>query len=677
MQYWTPRKVKNALQLENSTVTYKKELYSNSIVTFDIETTSYKEGERLASWCYIWQVCVNGRTFYGRKLEEFLELLTILHTETKGRVIIWVHNLGFETQFLRDYLDFEIFARKPHKPIKARNDKYNIEFRCTLMLYQKSLASLSEETKVKKLVGDLDYSLIRTIDTKLTKKELAYCEHDVLVVYEKILQELETYKFPCNIPLTQTGKVRRVVKSLYDNDLNYKNKVRKWQPDTVKQFQMYCKAFQGGYTHANAMYTGELVENVASYDFTSSYPYVMVSEKFPRKFYKYPVTRFESMNPEKAYLLYVKFNNIKCVKDNVYISAGKCDALCWPIYDNGRVVSADSLTLWVTEYDVDIICQTYKFDSYTILESWTSIKAYLDIKYVNYILDLYENKTALKNVAGAEKLYVESKQYINSLYGMFATQTIRDEVTFINNEWDVHKLTPEEVQEKLNKAKTSWGTILCFQWAIYVTAIARYNLWTGGIIPHDCEVLYCDTDSVKIIGDDSYIETYNKQVIAKLRRVSNDRGIPFNRFQPADPKGERHLLGLFDYEGTYKRFITLGAKRYAYEDNEGLHVTVSGVNKERGAIALGNIENFKDGFVFLPEYTGKLTLWYLGEQEPITVTDYQGHTTTMFNRFGVYMEPTTYNLSLSPQYEDYLYTLAVKQSTTWSGHLTYSEEVDA
>ena len=62
--------------------------------------------------------------------------------------VIWVHNLPFEFHFIKDMLAHwdDVFARQPHKPIKAVSEKYpNIEFRCTYSLTRLSLAEWAKE----------------------------------------------------------------------------------------------------------------------------------------------------------------------------------------------------------------------------------------------------------------------------------------------------------------------------------------------------------------------------------------------------------------------------------------------------------------------------------------------------------------------------------------------------
>ena len=102
------------------------------------------------------------------------------------------------------------------------------------------------------------------------------------------------------------------------------------------------------------------------------------------------------------------------------------------------------------------------------------------------------------------------------------------------------------------------------------------------------------TGTVKFIDDGAIsFDEYNKG--RKQDSIKNG-GVA------ADPAGREHYLGLYEHDGTYKRFVTMGAKKYAYEDLSGkLHITVAGVGKSKGAVELfqrGGIEAFKEGFTF-------------------------------------------------------------------------------
>lgn len=48
----------------------------------------------------------------------------------------------------------------------------------------------------------------------------------------------------------------------------------------------------------------------------------------------------------------------------------------------------------------------------------------------------------------------------------------------------------------------------------------------------------------------------------------------------ADREGRRHYIGVFEPDGHYTSFISQGAKRYAYiDDDDHMNITVSGVSK--------------------------------------------------------------------------------------------------
>ena len=208
----------------------------------------------------------------------------------------------------------------------------------------------------QKLVGNLDYMLIRNSKTVLNEKELSYCENDCLVVYEYIKKELETYNTLNKLPLTSTGHVRKELKNDIIKDYSYRNEVRKSINVDGHVYNLLLKAFAGGYTHANWIHAGKIINNVDSFDETSAYPYVMTTHKFPStKFKKINITKFEELKNYFAYLITVKFTNIRSKYFNNIISLSKCNSLYKGRYDNGRIIGADELEITVTDVDLRLI----------------------------------------------------------------------------------------------------------------------------------------------------------------------------------------------------------------------------------------------------------------------------------------------------------------------------------
>lgn len=228
----------------------KRKKYDNNIYTFDIETTSYiildgkqhntidylefseKEKERALyqGTMYVWMFGINDTIYYGRTYDELYQFLNrIEYYCTYNKKIVYVHNLAFEFNWLRNKFKFKnVMARKSRKVMKCELEEFNIEFRCTLFMTNSKLEKIPElyKLEVKKLVGNLDYSKIRHSNTKLSKKELEYCENDCLVLYEYIKKQLEKYETCKNTPITSTGFVRRELKELIKENWDYKNKTK-------------------------------------------------------------------------------------------------------------------------------------------------------------------------------------------------------------------------------------------------------------------------------------------------------------------------------------------------------------------------------------------------------------------------------------------------------------------
>ena len=676
MKYWTEYKGHEV------DILGQKKKIDNTIYTFDIETTSYlilddkiisardyqtlSEDEQQScikqACMYIWQFSINDQVYYGRTWDEFKLFLNRLEQNDNTRKIVFIHNLSFEFQALWSVLRIKsVMSRKARKLITCQLEDYNIELRCSLMLSNLKLEKIPDvyQLPVKKKVGDLDYTLLRTPATPLTDKELGYCEFDCLVTYWYIKTELETYERVDRLPITATGKVRKQLQHLVLSDKTYVRKLSNQINTDPKVYNMLVDAFAGGYTHANYIYADEVLHNVDSYDETSAYPYVLVTCKFPSKAFK-PCTikTVDDMVDGFAYLMTVKIKNIKCKYFNNFISTSKCKEIKgYPNYDNGRIITAREITITLTDVDLRFILDAYSYDSYEIVESYYSMYQYLPIEYVNFILDKYVLKTTLKNVEGKELEYAREKGAFNSLYGMTVTNTIRAEVEFSNFEdWIIKPLTNDDITTKLYKDKKRG--FLNFAWGVWCTAYARDNLLRR-VLDLDGWVAYCDTDSCKVVPgyDKSVFDQYNQSVEAKIRKVSEERNIPFERFAPADIKGNSHLLGVFECETgkgrtvTYDQFITQGAKKYAYSIDGDIHITVSGVPKS-GASCLKSLDEFRDDLVFDFEHTNKLTLAYNDNQIPAIITDYLGNEYKVTDKSGICMLPTTYELGKSLDYAE-------------------------
>lgn len=649
--------------------------YSKSILTFDIEVSSawikdgkvigYEKGLDAEYWNtlapvalpYIWQFSCDGTVYYGRELWDFEQVLQDIPTDLQ--CIIWVHNLSYEFQFLRNFLEWDsLFARTAHKPIKCVPKKYkNIEFRCSYFLTRLSLEAWGEQLGVHKAVGYLDYEKLRTPKTRLTEKEMFYAERDCLVVEAGIKTYIKRYSNQRSIPLTQTGTVRLEAKKRLMADTKYSGWIKKLVPKSAREYKMLQTIFAGGYTHANRWYAGEVIKgHIEHYDFASSYPTVMVCEKYPCAPWVY--TAEHEIPPEEkfsnfAYIIHVRFNQLNSISYNTYIQASK--SICYKAkYDNGRVISAESLEIWITEQDWITIKNNYEWGSLEVIHLYESRKDYLPKALVEYILELYANKTELKDVLGMEELYMQSKQYINAIFGMSVTAIIQANITLDGDLWITEQLTEELINNKLQLLRApnprEKKYFLSYSWGCWVTAYARRNLWKC-IEKCDGDLLYCDTDSIFVQGKHDFT-WYNEEVTEKLRQACEVMELDFSKTRPKTPKGKEKPLGVFAAEDNCTEFITLGAKRYVErrESDDKLHLTVSGINK--GAVALLNnrIENFRDGFNFDKdaECVKKRLSTYIDDMPQCEWPD--GYFSKY--KYGINLRRTGYILTMTDEYKE-------------------------
>ena len=701
----------------------KKEV--QNIITFDIETSNgfrqpdgttigfshelYKKNPEIyvkstpVSLMYVWQSAVEtgndifvfmGRTWAEYKM--FLEILSevvlcvssginvvgmprpIRQTLTKSLkktlpdVHVYVHNLGFEFQHLRNILNNEfsrshraVFARSMRKTMRAEATVAgcHLIYNDTLCLTVKSLKNWCKDEKlpVQKLEEPADYYLpVRTPETPLTPEEIAYSENDVVSMVYGMQKYRQKYGTLQNIPMTQTGEVRRQCQKLIAEQNEAWSNICA-QVSLATSFDDYVKlnrCFVGGWTHANSLYTGRVMENVKCFDFRSSYPAVMCSRRFPvGEFTPLNMTDFETLRNtpvnSRTRLFYVEFTatNICSKTFNTFWSSSKCEELENPVLDNGKIYSCDKIKTIMTDLDFDIFSKVYSYDSINFHEMKSAPADYLPTEFIDTILTYYEHKTSLKGVAGAESRYAEAKQFINSIYGVCVTKIITDIVSFVFD-WEKKEAGLMDYMESVSKSAKK-GPFTTYQIGVWVTAWARHNLWDA--IQHfDLKTVYCDTDSIKGLFTDEdlkWFDDYNANIWALCQQVASIRGIDIKKYAPVTPAGKVKELGYFDREDDCENFKTLGAKRYVDTVNGEIQCTIAGLPKASGVAKIHSIDDFQPDTVWDTEESGKLVSHYNDDQPICFWQDRDGKTFVSDDRYGICLQPTSFDMGMTEDYE--------------------------
>lgn len=635
--------------------------YKNVVCSFDIEATNIRDIKQ--SVMYVWQfaldeyfVCV------GRTWDEFKLFLSRLVEYLKKYVYlcVYVHNLSYEFEFLQGQFDIkssDVFAIKSRKILNLRLLNH-FEFRCSYLQSNMSLDVFTDKMQVahKKLSGEeYDYTKQRFYYTALSEKELKYCVNDVVGVVECIKTELKTDNDTLyTIPYTSTGYVRRDMKQAL-KECKY-NWLKSLQP-SFETYIMLRKAFRGGNTHANRFYvcdrddTGAIFDNdeVITMDMTSAYPAVILNKLFPvsefKKVERPSISILETcIKQNKACLMHIRFNNVSLKNNNYgcpYLAKDKCINIKNAIYDNGRILCADSVETWLTDIDYNIIKDIYNFDYENTIVYNLHIAKYgsLPDSIKAVVRKYFKMKTELKDIDGKEIFYTKMKNLLNAIYGMFAqnpvifdleyeeeTENIKGNVQVIKilgrtlkrfhnpieradygdckTESEIYekreRLRKEFIKNKIEELQTRAG--FPYQWGVWVCSWCRYMLHLGienvgkYYDPFMCYFVYCDTDSVKYSDPEKRVKWDELNNTIKAESLKND-GVAI------DKKGNTHIIGIYEPDKhTAKKFRTMGAKRYVYVDeNEELHITIAGVNKEKGAKQLqemGGISAFKDNITF-------------------------------------------------------------------------------
>lgn len=628
----------------------KKEYYAD-FMTFDIETTNIKRLQQ--SVMYLWAIHFNKRTYFGRTWKEFRKLCYYINQHAKAKVVCYIQNLSFEFQFFRGVLDFgddNVFLLDQRKVLRATYGM--IEFRCSYLLTNMSLGLFLDTMKVKNPKLKYNYSKYRYPWSQLQWIDYRYNANDVIGLY----QALRKYIFDINgddlitTPMTSTGYVRRDIKKVLKEQYNQEH-LRRIQPN-MTLLTFLREAFRGGDTHLSRYYYSTLLpaipgNKVISEDEKSAYPAVMMCHKYPMTPFSHvghiteETLKRKISSGNRAMIMRVAIYNIE-LRDNdfgsPYLSFSKCRNAQNYILDNGRILEADYLETTITDVDYRILrdIYTWKAGDFIIVDSYQSTYGKLPECVRSEIMTYFYNKEMLKKTD--PELYMKSKNKLNSIYGMTVQNPLKIEYKFTSSDNEYHEKVQDfdKIISDLIKKK-----FLPYQVGVWVTCWARMRLHRGRqCLNHPLDFVYCDTDSIKFL-DERNIKNFEK-LNEQLKREAIENDAYF-----IDDDGIGHYLGVYEFDGAYTQFISLGAKKYCYRDAEDhkLHLTLAGVSKKGVSELSNNIRNFQEGFIF--KRSAGLKAKYNDHVDFKTKID--GHELRITSN--VYLEKTTYEIRLTEDYE--------------------------
>lgn len=649
------------------------EEYRNIPAAFDVETTQTEMG----AYMYVWQLAIgwypeNYAILTGRTWAEFKNTLeTIRAALENSTLVIYVHNLSYEHSFMRRIIDSirrkngtdEMFATANRKPVRWVTDGF--EWRCSAALSHESLEEVGKHLvkyRVEKAAGNLDYKIPRNSKTPLSPVEWEYCYKDVEVVIAYIREKMEEHGSILDIPMTSTGEVRKDVRSYVLGDPDEEKYIRDGFI-TLPMYTLLKNAYQGGYVHASPYHAGEVLHNVGSIDFTSSYPAVILLKKYPAgsavyltgdKEIRQAIRRNpETGEPSPHWVARVRYHGLEWshALPDCTLSVSKCETDGKTVDLNGRIMHAQNdVVTYVSEIDHFWIQRNYFTRGYEFEEAVIYPRSdFLPLKLREKVMEYYRKKTTLKDVAGSEQEYMQSKARLNSIYGMMVTALLRESFETVGGVWQDPKTSTEKGKSKsLSNQLKSKGRFLNYVSGVYVTAWARNNLFDG-MENIGMDYVYSDTDSIKMLNPENhmeYIARYNEQI----RQASIEiYGIDeyYRSLAPADIKGKRHPIGEWDFEGVYTTFKALRAKAYLTETNGEYKLTLAGCGKKSGTRYFSSLSDpwsaFNTKMSLPPEVVDKLIPSHFDEPVTEVIADQYGNAETMTSPTGQRLEPVGFD----------------------------------
>lgn len=593
-------------------------------ICYDSEVSSFigSDGQKVGL-LYSWAVGNYDYGVLGRDVMEVVDLFLRIREVADNfhmEVICYVHNLMYDMSFLYKLLPLDkMFMVANRKILDCSMGK--LTFKDSLLLAGgrslDSVGKILEHHTIRKLVGNLDYNLIRTPETPMTQREIDYQINDIRVLGAYIAEKIESEGSIGRIPATNTGYVRR---DLRDSCNEHYQRYAMMMDKLVLHPRAYAvlkKAQAGGFTHAAQHYVGRVLEqkdDIGSYDIKSSYPAVIATEYYPMSAPRcvkpdYANSHLEELCSKYCCTFIVKIENphtregweyvlseskVVTHETDPILKKKEIESMGLSVF-NGRVKAGIWVRYAFTELDWKIYKLFYKQDSFYVEEMWIYERGRLPKQIVVPMVQWFKNKTKLDGDKSAAKEYMIAKNLINAIAGCMEMDPVRDAYVYDFNKREFLDPVHPNLVEAVEKENQNPKRFLYFPWGVWILAHARARLLE--VVAHTGrDHIYSDTDSEYLTNSSKYGEYFkalNDKAIKKLKDAAKYYGIKNEDIMPLKANGKPAIMGCFDFEGKIERFVTWGAKRYLYErrvqNEDGTYkpynkylMTVAGLNKRKG-----------------------------------------------------------------------------------------------
>lgn len=505
-----------------------------------------KAGAHTYVWAWALYNCETEQVEIGSDIYTyFCKLFSLPHMST-----VYFHNEKFDASFMLNYL-----LKNQFKQVDARNpytlkDKEFIVYASGLGVFYAliicnnnklyyiydslkklpfKVAEIAKKLNMEQGKGEIDYKQHREEGAPLSPQDADYITRDVTIV-GKALQKM--YFDRGFYGMTIGADCMNFYKNMCKQFANY------YPVLDEKEDAFARKTYNGGKSYIEPKYRNVEIGEGLCYDVNGLYSAMMLNNPYPIGKGVYYTGKYTQDDTHPLYLQHIRcalelkpgFTPTLQLKGNMLFKANE-----FITTTHGEIVD-----LYLTCIDLEMLLKHYKtymydpddsaieyVDGYKYQQSY-----HLFDKYINYWADLKE-KAGKENDAFTKLL---CKNFLNNLYGKFGTNPDASNLVFeINDAKLCRKSNPEK--------RTS---VYC-PLASFVTAYGRKFLNEAIQANYD-RFIYCDTDSIFIIGTDPV------------------QGIQLDDFK----------LGAWKLDKVFTKAKFIRQKTYAYY-NDGWHFKCAGL----------------------------------------------------------------------------------------------------